>query len=116
VEPNADEPNRSSRPISLNIYISDEWNHRSWQLDITVYLRESGHTALTLEAEYELLLTKKLILQPREEMALYGKGDSENGLGSGLAEASLRLRLRYEVTRQFAPGMVWRLWRYCRCS
>lgn len=80
-----------------------------FELDVTSYLGESGRTALTLEAEYELLLTQKLILQPRAELSLYGKDDPENGLGKGLSELALGLRLRYEFTRQFAPyiGVEW---------
>lgn len=74
-----------------------------FELDITGYLGESGRTALSLEAEYELLLTQKWILQPRAEANFYGKDDDDNGLASGLTGGELGLRLRYEFTRQFAP-------------
>ena len=50
-----------------------------------------------------MLLTQRLILQPRFELTLRGKDDSANLLGSGLANASFGLRLRYEFSRQFAP-------------
>jgi len=63
----------------------------------------AGGTALTLEAEYELLLTQKLILQPRLETDWYGKRDANRGLGSGVSDLSVGLRLRYEVRRKFAP-------------
>ena len=61
------------------------------------------------EAEYELLLTQRLILQPRAELTAYGKDDAVNGLGSGLSDVALGLRLRYEFSRQFAPyvGVEW---------
>lgn len=80
-----------------------------FELDMTAYLGESGSTGLTLEAEYELLLTQRLILQPRAELTLYGKDDEDNGLGDGISESQLGLRLRYEFTRQFAPyiGIEW---------
>ncbi|HET7922640.1 MAG TPA: copper resistance protein B, partial [Gammaproteobacteria bacterium] len=55
------------------------------------------------EAEYELLLTPRVILQPRFEMNLHGRSDSQRGIGSGLSDAALGLRLRYEFSRQFAP-------------
>lgn len=74
-----------------------------FELDLTGYLGESGRTAFTAEVEYELLFTQRLILQPRVELTLYGKDDAENELGSGLANSSMGLRLRYEFTRQFAP-------------
>ena len=80
-----------------------------FELDMTAYLGESGHTAISLAAEYELLLSQRLVLQPSAELRLYGKDDVENGLGQGLSDASLGLRLRYEITRQFAPyvGVEW---------
>ncbi|WP_421705654.1 copper resistance protein B [Alloalcanivorax xenomutans] len=80
-----------------------------FELDITGYFGESGRTALSLEAEYELLLTQKWILQPRAEASFYGKDDEANGLAGGLTDGGLGLRLRYELSRQFAPyiGVEW---------
>jgi copper resistance protein B len=74
-----------------------------FDVDATLYLGESGRSALRLSAEYDLLITQKLILQPRFEAAAYGKRDPAWELGSGLATGSLGLRLRYEINRQFAP-------------
>tara|TARA_B100001996_G_scaffold367399_1_gene339003 strand:+ start:457 stop:1326 length:870 start_codon:yes stop_codon:yes gene_type:complete len=80
-----------------------------FELDVTAYVGDNGRTALAAQAEYELLLTQRLILQPRAELNLYGKGDPENGLGSGLSDLALGVRLRYEFSRQFAPyiGVEW---------
>ena len=80
-----------------------------FELDVTAYVGNNGRTALAAEAEYELLLTQRLILQPRAELNLYGKDDPENGLGSGLSDLALGVRLRYEFSRQFAPyiGVEW---------
>jgi copper resistance protein B len=100
----------------------DEGENRQWlalgiqglapywfELDATAYIGDNGRTALTFEAEYELLLTQRLVLQPRAELSLYGKDDPENGLGKGLSDLALGLRLRYEFTRQFSPyvGVEW---------
>ncbi|MDT8384147.1 MAG: copper resistance protein B [Gammaproteobacteria bacterium] len=80
-----------------------------FEVDATAYVGEEGRTALSVEAEYELLLTQKIILQPRIEAAFYGKDDDELGIGSGLSEAKAGLRLRYEIRREFAPyvGVEW---------
>ncbi len=80
-----------------------------FELDLAGYLGESGRTALRLDAEYELLFTQRLVLQPKLEMNFYGKADPARGLGSGLSEASVALRLRYEIRREFAPylGIEW---------
>ncbi|HEP9100194.1 TPA: copper resistance protein B [Pseudomonas aeruginosa] len=74
-----------------------------FELDATAYVGDGGRTAFRLEASYELLITQRLILEPKVEMQFYGKDDPERRIGSGLAEASAGLRLRYEISRQFAP-------------
>jgi len=80
-----------------------------FEVDASGYVGEQGRMALNLEAEYELLITQKLILQPRLETDLYSKKDSERAIGSGLSELTAGLRLRYEIRRQFAPyvGVEW---------
>lgn len=74
-----------------------------FELSATAYLGEQGRTALRVEADYELLLTQRLVLQPRVEFNAYGKDDPAAGIGSGLSDASFGLRLRYEIRREFAP-------------
>ncbi len=74
-----------------------------FEVDAAAYVGDEGRTALRLGAEYELLLTQNLILQPRIELNAYGKSDEARGIGSGLSEAQAGVRLRYEFTRQFAP-------------
>ena len=74
-----------------------------FEIDATGYLGTEGRTALRLSAEYELLITQRLILQPRIETNLYGKSDREIGIGSGLSSGAVGVRLRYEFNRQFAP-------------
>lgn len=80
-----------------------------FEVSATAYLGEGGRTSASLEAEYELLLTNRLILQPLVEVELFGKDDPARGIGAGLATAEAGLRLRYEVTRKFAPylGVVY---------
>jgi copper resistance protein B len=80
-----------------------------FELDATAYVGESGRSALSVEAEYEILVTQKLVLQPRIEANLYGKEDLQLGIGSGLSAVIAGLRLRYEFRREFAPyiGVEW---------
>ena len=80
-----------------------------FDLEATGYVDPSGRTAVRLRAEYELLFTQRLILQPEAEINFYGKDDPAQRMGSGLSDAQFGLRLRYEFNRQFAPyiGVNW---------
>lgn len=74
-----------------------------FEIDATAYWGTAGRSALRLAADYELLLTQRLVLQPRAEFNLYGKRDVARGIGSGLSDGVIGLRLRYEFSRQIAP-------------
>ncbi len=80
-----------------------------FDVEATAYVGDEGRTAFRLETEYEILLTQRLILQPDLEMNVYGKDDQARGIGAGLSDIDFGLRLRYEITRKFAPyvGVVW---------
>lgn len=77
--------------------------------EATFYVGEEGRTAVRLKADYDLLLTQRLILQPYGEVNIYSKSDAEREVGSGLSDLELSLRLRYEVRRELAPylGVGW---------
>lgn len=80
-----------------------------FEVDATAYIGEEGRTALRIAAEYDLLLTQKWVLQPRSEWNLFGKSDPGRGVGEGLSDGMVGLRLRYDVSRQFSPyiGVEW---------
>jgi copper resistance protein B len=74
-----------------------------FHVSATGYASSEGHYAAKLEGDYDLLLTQQLILQPQIEINFYSKADSRRLVGSGLADIDAGLRLRYEITRKFAP-------------
>ena len=78
-------------------------------IEATVYVGEEGRTAFRFESEYDLLITQRLILQPRIEANFYSQHDAGRGIDSGLANFEGGLRLRYEIRREFAPyiGVEW---------
>jgi len=80
-----------------------------FDIDAALFIGESGRTAFRFEAEYELLLTQRLILTPDIEISLHDKNDPMTGIGSGLSDIEAGLRLRYEIRREFAPyiGINW---------
>jgi copper resistance protein B len=80
-----------------------------FEIDTAFFIGEDSRTALRLKAEYEMLITQKLILSPEVEFNFYGKDDPELGIGSGLSAIEAGLRLRYEIRPEFAPyiGVDW---------
>jgi copper resistance protein B len=80
-----------------------------FDIDAAIYVGEQGRTSARFSAEYDMLITQRLILQPEVEVRLFGKDDPENGIGSGLSDVEVGLRLRYEIRREFAPyiGLHW---------
>jgi len=80
-----------------------------FELEGAVFLSDVGDLFARLEVEYEFRLTQRLILQQRIELNAAFSDDEAIGVGSGLSTAEAGLRLRYEVTREFAPyvGVSW---------
>ena len=72
-------------------------------LGATLYIGDESRAALRLEATYDWRITQRLILQPTLETNLYSKDDPARDIGKGLSDLQAGLRLRYEITRQFAP-------------
>ncbi|TFF36813.1 copper resistance protein B [Pseudomonas sp. RIT623] len=73
------------------------------ELEATAYAGERQQTALRLEAGYAMLLTNRWILEPTVEVNLFARNDADREQASGLAESEVGLRLRYEISRGFAP-------------
>lgn len=80
-----------------------------FETDAALFVSEDGDVSLRAELEYELLLTQRLILQPRVEINAAAQDVKAWGVGSGLNDLQLGLRLRYEIRREFAPyvGVEW---------
>jgi copper resistance protein B len=80
-----------------------------FEVDAGLFIGESGQIGVRLDAEYEYMFTQRLILSPEIEVDFYSKDDEAVGIGSGLSDMELGLRLRYEIRREFAPylGVNW---------
>lgn len=74
-----------------------------FEVEATVHMADGRNASARVEAEYELLVTPRLILQPRVDVEWHGRSDVARGLGAGLAQAETGLRLRYELRREIAP-------------
>ncbi|ANK82080.1 MAG: copper resistance protein CopB [Rhizobiales bacterium NRL2] len=80
-----------------------------FEVDAAGFVSEDGDVSARIEAEYELLLTQRLILQPSAELNFAVQEVERLGIGRGLSDVELGLRLRYEIVREFAPyvGVSW---------
>lgn len=79
------------------------------RLDAALFLADRGDLLGRIEASYDQRLTQRLILQPRAELNLSAQDLPRQGVGEGVSDIELGLRLRYEIAREFAPylGINW---------
>lgn len=74
-----------------------------FEVEASLFLSNKGDLSARIEAYHDLRITQRLILQPRIEANVAASDDPATGTGSGLSDAELGLRLRYEISRRFAP-------------
>lgn len=74
-----------------------------WEVDGALFLSNKGEITARAEAEYDLRITQKLILQPRGEVDFSLQEIRELGIGAGLSEAAVGARLRYQLSPLVAP-------------
>ena len=68
-----------------------------------LFLSNKGELMARVEGTYDQRVTQRLILQPRAELNFAAQSSREIGVGSGLSDAEIGLRLRYDIRREFAP-------------
>ncbi len=80
-----------------------------FEIEAAAFISDKGEVTARVEAEYELLLTQRLVFQPRIELSFSTENIPELRTGRGLSNAQLEGRLRYEIRRTIAPyvGISW---------
>lgn len=80
-----------------------------FETDATAFLSTDGDAALRLEQSLDIPVTQKLIAEPHVELNAYAQDIPERGIGAGFSDVELGLKLRYEITRKFAPyaALTW---------
>lgn len=80
-----------------------------FEVNAEAFLSSEGEFTARAEAEYDLRLTQRLILQPAAEINFAAADIPEFRLASGITGIELGARLRYEIRRDFAPyvGVEW---------
>lgn len=74
-----------------------------FDLEGALFLSNKGELMARAGGYYDQRITQRLILQPRFEFDLAAQNSPEIGVGAGLSEAELGVRLRYDIRREFAP-------------
>jgi len=98
------DPSRTFGVFGVN-GLAPQW----FEIDASFFVSHKGDASARLEAEYDILITQRLVLEPSAEINLAFSDDRETGVGAGLSDIELGLRLRYEIEREFAPyiGINW---------
>ena len=75
-----------------------------FEIDADLFVSEHADISARLETEYELLVTNRIILTPTAESNVAFSDDEEAGVGAGLSDIELGLRLSYDlIERNVAP-------------
>jgi copper resistance protein B len=80
-----------------------------FEVGAAAFVSPEGDVSGRAEAEYDLRLTQRLILQPSAELNFAAQDIPDLDIGAGFTDAEVGLRLRYEFSRRFAPyvGVEW---------
>lgn len=81
-----------------------------FEVEPSLFVSHKGQVSARLTSTYDVLLSQRLILQPRLETNVAVQRDEAIGIGAGWNDAELGVRVRYEVRREFAPylGVTWK--------
>ena len=79
------------------------------EIDANAYISQKGELSASITAFHDLLITNRLILQPRIDVKLQAQSVPDLALGAGITDFELDARLRYEFTRNVARyvGVNW---------
>jgi copper resistance protein B len=73
------------------------------EVDAAAFVSTKGDITARVKAEHDARITQRLILQPAIELDFALQNTSDEHVGAGLSTAEAGLRLRYEISPQFAP-------------
>lgn len=81
-----------------------------FEIEPTLFVSHKGQVSARLTATYDILLSQRLVLQPRLETNAAVQKDEEIGIGAGLNDVEVGMRVRFEIRRELAPyiGVTWK--------
>lgn len=80
-----------------------------FEIDADAFISQEGEISGQFTAFHDVLITNRLVLQPRIDVKMQLQRVPDLDLGAGITDLELGARLRYEFTRNFAPyiGVDW---------
>ena len=80
-----------------------------FEVEPALFVSTKGDVSARFTGSYDLLLTQRLLAQPRLETNVAVQRVEDWSVGAGLNDIELGLRLRYEIRREIAPyvGVNW---------
>ena len=81
-----------------------------FEVEPTLFVSEKGKVSARFTATYDQLVTQRWVIQPRIDLNAAFQDDTKQDVAAGFNDVEFGLRLRYDLTRQFAPyvGVTWR--------
>jgi copper resistance protein B len=73
------------------------------EMNAALFLSQKGDIQARVESYYDMTVTQHLVLQPRVEINASAQDVRDLGIGAGISTFEAGLRLRYEISREFAP-------------
>jgi copper resistance protein B len=79
------------------------------EAEVAIFVSQNGAVSGRATLAQDFLLTQRLILQPRFEINAAVQSAAQYGVGAGVNDIEIGLRLRYEILREVAPyvGVSW---------
>ena len=98
IRPNAGTPARTHLVLGIQGLLPN-----LFEANLQFFVDQRGTVSARFEGSYDAYLTQRLVLQPQIEINAAANSDPRSRLGSGFTRLETGLRLRYEITREFAP-------------
>jgi copper resistance protein B len=98
INPNAGTPARTHLVLGIQGLLPN-----LFEANLQFFVDHRGTVAARFEGSYDAYLTQRLVLQPQVELNAAANSDPGSRLASGFTRLESGLRLRYEITREFAP-------------
>ena len=80
-----------------------------FEVEATSYVSTDGNVQARFQADYDLRVTNRWIVQPLARVDLSATSDAERHVSAGVTSTEFGFRLRYLVKREIAPyvGVTW---------